>query len=227
MRLSYASMKLEKITTRPSRSYDDACGTAHALELVGERWALLVARELMLGPRRFSDLRASLPGLSANVLTQRLEGLEEAGVIRRRRLEPPAGVQVYELTDWGLELEEALKVLGRWAARSPRHDPTLPLSAVSLMLSLRTMYATKPDLRDMTVGFRLGQEAYFARIEGGVLTTGRGRPDAADLRLVSTPEAVAGAIYGDGPLPDDTFEAGDRAALAAFAARFELPPRAG
>ena len=116
-------MKLEKITSRSSRPYDDACGTAHALELVGERWALLVARELMLGPRRFSDLRAALPGLSANVLTQKLAGLEDSGVIRRRRLEPPAGVQVYELTDWGLELEEALKVLGRWAARSPRHDP--------------------------------------------------------------------------------------------------------
>jgi DNA-binding HxlR family transcriptional regulator len=220
-------MPLGKVTKRPVRSYGDACGTAHALELVGERWSLLVARELMLGPRRFSDLRASLPGLSANVLTQRLEGLEDAGVIRRRRLEPPAGVQVYELTNWGLELEEALKVLGRWAARSPRHDPTLPLSAVSLMLSLRTMFAPKPDVSDMTVGFQLGQEAYFARIEAGALTTGRGRPDAADLRLVTTPEAVAGAIYGDMPLSDDALEAGDRTVLAAFSALFYLPPKAG
>jgi DNA-binding HxlR family transcriptional regulator len=219
-------MKLEKITTRPARSYDDACGTAHALELVGERWALLVARELMLGPRRFSDLRAALPGLSANVLTQKLAGLEDSGVIRRRRLEPPAGVQVYELTDWGLELEEALKVLGRWAARSLRHDPTLPLSAVSLMLSLRTMYAPTPGVQDMTVAFELGGESYFARIEGGALTTGRGRPDPADVRLTSTPEAVAGAIYADMPLADAAFEVGDRGVLETFAGLFTLPPKA-
>ena len=220
-------MKLGKITSRSSRPYDDACGTAHALELVGERWALLVARELMLGPRRFSDLRAALPGLSANVLTQKLAGLEDSGVIRRRRLEPPAGVQVYELTDWGLELEEALKVLGRWAARSPRHDPTLPLSAVSLMLSLRTMYAPTPGVRDMTVAFELGGESYFARIEGGALTTGRGRPAPADVRLTSTPEAVAGAIYADMPLADAAFEVGDRGVFETFADLFSLPPKAG
>lgn len=219
-------MKLEKITKRSGRPYDDACGTAHALELVGERWALLVARELMLGPRRFSDLRAALPGLSANVLTQKLAGLEDAGVVRKRRLEPPAGVQVYELTDWGLELEEALKVLGRWAARSPRHDPTLPLSPVSLMLSMRTMYAPTPGLRDMTVAFELGGEGYFARIEGGVLTTGRGRPGPADLRLASTPEAVAGALYADIPLPDAAFEVGDRGTFEIFAGLFTLPPKA-
>ena len=211
-------MKLEKITSRSSRPYDDACGTAHALELVGERWALLVARELMLGPRRFSDLRAALPGLSANVLTQKLAGLEDSGVIRRRRLEPPAGVQVYELTDWGLELEEALKVLGRWAARSPRRDPTLPLSA---------MYAPTPGVRDMTVAFELGGESYFARIEGGALTTGRGRPDPADVRLTSTPEAVAGAIYADMPLADAAFEVGDRGVFETFADLFSLPPKAG
>src|SRR4051812_8156905 len=88
--------------TAPRRSYEDACGAAHALDLVGERWALLVMRELMLGPKRFSDLRADLPGISANVLTQRLEGLEAAGVLIRRKLPPPASVHVYELTPPGL-----------------------------------------------------------------------------------------------------------------------------
>ena len=87
-------MKLPIITqlsTGPSRRrYDDACGTAHALDLIGERWALLVMRELMLGPKRFSDIRADLPGISANVLTQRLEGLEASGLVVRRRLPPPA-----------------------------------------------------------------------------------------------------------------------------------------
>src|SRR4051795_6863651 len=113
-------MKLQKDTkgglTASRRSYEDACAAAHALDLVGERWALLVMRELMLGPKRFSDLRANLPGISANVLTQRLEGLESAGVLVRRRLPPPAGSQVYELTDWGYESAPIFQALGRWAA---------------------------------------------------------------------------------------------------------------
>src|SRR6478735_6090294 len=132
-------MKLEKITNSHRRRYDDACAAAHALDIVGERWALLVVRELMMGPKRFSDLRASLPGISANVLTQRLEGLEAAGVLTRRKLPPPASAQVYELTPWGYESEPIFQALGRWAARSPSHDPTLPFSAASLLLSLRTM----------------------------------------------------------------------------------------
>src|SRR3982750_1569942 len=136
-------MKSQKDTkeglTAARRSYDDACGAAHALDLIGERWALLVMRELMLGPKRFSDLRAALPGISANVLPQRLEGLEAAGVLTRRKLPPPAGAQVYELTPWGYESEPIFQALGRWAARSPRPDPSLPLSAVSLFLSFRTM----------------------------------------------------------------------------------------
>src|SRR5215217_7328563 len=121
------------------RRYDDACGTAHGLELIGERWALLVLRELMLGARRFSDLRSDLPGISANVLTQRLSELEVRGLVRRRKLPPPASVQVYEATEWGLEAEAVIGALGRWAARSPLHDPTLPLSAVSIMLSFTNM----------------------------------------------------------------------------------------
>ena len=119
--------------------YGDACGTAFAMELVGERWSMLIIRELMLGGRRFSDLRGSLPGISAKVLTERLAGLEQAGVLTRRKLPPPAATQVYELTQWGYLAEPAIQELGRWAARSPAHDPTLPLSPVGFMLSLRTM----------------------------------------------------------------------------------------
>src|SRR5215510_10835559 len=129
-------MELENLTESlhgPSRRrYEDGCGTAHALELIGERWALLVMRELMLGPKRFSDLRADLPGISANILTQRLERLEAAGVLARRKLPPPASAQVYELTAWGYESDPIFQTLGRWAARSSEHDPSLPLSATSL-----------------------------------------------------------------------------------------------
>lgn len=136
-------MKLSKVTENAAvitrRRYGDACGAAHALDLLGERWALLVMRELMFGPKRFGDLRADLPGISANVLTQRLEGLEAAGVLGRRKLPPPASAQVYELTPWGDESEPIFQTLGRWAARSPAHDPSLPISAASLMLSLRTV----------------------------------------------------------------------------------------
>ena len=147
-------MKSIKITDDASpsrRSYEDACGAAHALDLVGERWALLVMRELLLGPKRFSDLRADLPGISANILTQRLEGLEAAGILVRRKLPPPASAQVYELTLWGYDSEPIFQALGRWAVRSPHHDPSLPLSAVSLLLSFRTMLdphrASNPSAR--------------------------------------------------------------------------------
>ena len=108
------------------------------MELVGERWSLLIVRELMLGARRFSDIRASLPGISAKVLTERLARLETAGVVARRQLGPPAPAQLYELTEWGRLSEPAIIELSRWALRSPRHDPTLSLSPVALMLNLRT-----------------------------------------------------------------------------------------
>src|SRR5438067_10376690 len=114
-------MELQTITPAKralkKRWYDDACGTALALELLGERWSLLIVRELMFGGRRFSDLRSSLRGVSANILAQRLEGLERVGIIQRRKLPPPASVQIHELTPWGYEAEVILQVLGRWATR--------------------------------------------------------------------------------------------------------------
>ncbi len=101
------------------RTYDEGCATAHALDLIGERWALLVVRELLLGPKRFTDLRDGLTGASPNVLAERLRGLGRVGVLRRRRLPPPAASEVYELTGWGRELEPVVIALGRWGARSP------------------------------------------------------------------------------------------------------------
>jgi DNA-binding HxlR family transcriptional regulator len=224
-------MKLEKITSKPRR-YDDACGTAHALDLVGERWALLVMRELMLGPRRFGDLKADLPGISANVLTQRLEGLEAAGVVRRRKLPPPASVQVYELTDWGRESEPVILGLGRWGARSPSLDPTMPLSAVSMMLSLRAMFdpARAGDI-DVTIAFRRGDGAYWATIRDGQLTGERGEARDADVTITGTPGSIVGSIYGFTDLAVLEREGavtveGDRQALAALSAIFELPEKA-
>src|ERR671918_2781070 len=122
------------------RTYCDGCAAAHALDLVGERWALLVVRELLLGPKRFTDLRAGLPGASPNVLAQRLRELERAGVVRRRKLPPPAASRVYELTDWGEELEPVIVRLGRWGARSPSKPCDAALGVDSLVLSFRTMF---------------------------------------------------------------------------------------
>src|ERR671915_192738 len=122
------------------RTYDDSCAAAHALDLVGERWALLVVRELLLGPKRFTDLRAGLPHVSPNVLSQRLRELESAGVVRRRKLPPPAASRIYELTEWGEELEPVVISLGRWSARSPSRPRDAGLGVDSLVLSLRTMF---------------------------------------------------------------------------------------
>src|SRR5438128_10414633 len=162
-------MKLQKLTaTRKSeekRRYDDACGLAHALDLLGERWAMLVLRELAYGPRRFSELKADLQGISANVLTQRLTELEARRLVRKLKLPPPASVQVYEATEWGLEAVPVIASLGRWAARSPAHDPTLPMSHVAVIMSLQTLLS--PELAnglDCSVGFRFDQASYVTTV---------------------------------------------------------------
>ena len=198
-------MELEKVTTtrrtEDKRRYDDACAAAHGMDLIGERWSMPLIRELLLGPRRFSDLRASLHGISANVLTQRLEGLEAAGVLVRRRLPPPASVQVYELTPWGYEAAPIFQVLGRWAVRSPNHDPTRPFSSVSLMLSLRTMFsnavAGKLKARIQLI---LGGEPFFWVRKKGAISIGRGKIDDPDLSLVGEPSDIAGYLYAGAPL---------------------------
>lgn len=228
-------MQLKKITkgaSRVRRRYADACGAAHALELIGERWALLVMRELLLGPKRFSDLRADLPGISANILTQRLEQLEAAGVLTRRRLPPPALAQVYELTPWGYESEPIIQALGRWATRSPLHDPTLPLSTVSLMLSFRTMLdPARARGVDARIGFRLGAETYLARLRKGRLDVARGDVTAADLVFTGTAPALAAAVYGGLSLKALTAQGalsieGDHALAEKFVTLFPLPPKA-
>src|SRR6185437_15881661 len=145
---------------RHVRSYDDPCGLARALDLVGERWALLVVRELLLGPKRFADLRRGLPGLSQNVLAQRLRELEEAAVVTRRRLEPPASTWAYELTERGRELEPALLALAAWGSRTPMSPgaAAAELSADALMLALRT--TARPSGEPARVELRLDDDRF-------------------------------------------------------------------
>ena len=222
-------MDSQKIIEAARRRYADACGAAHALDLVGERWALLVIRELMFGPRRFGELRAGLPGISANVLTQRLEGLEASGVLVRRKLPPPASVQVYELTEWGYEAEPIFQALGRWATRSPHHDPTLPFSAASLMLSFRTMI-DRTRATPMRIGFRINVEDYRAAVDGDGIAITRSAEGTPEATFTASAEVMAAAVYGGVPFAD--LEAagalrieGDRSVAERFVTLFPLPPK--
>lgn len=228
-------MELGKVTSTgkstEKRRYDDACAATHGMDIIGERWALPVMRELMLGPRRFSELRRSLPALSANVLTQRLEGLEAAGIVMRRKLPPPASVQVYALTPWGQEAGPIFQSLGRWAARSPRHDPTRPFSAVSLMLSLRTMFsAERAGGLTMRVGLVFGEDAFHFVAECGSVAIGRGLPDDSDVVLSGETQGVAALVYAGVPLSEVESQGlltieGDRSAVKRFATLFPPPPK--
>jgi DNA-binding HxlR family transcriptional regulator len=222
--LSFATVQSEKLT---KRVYDDACGAAHAMELIGERWGLLVVRELFWGPKRFGEIRASLPGISANVLTQRLEGLEAAGVLHRRRLPPPANAQVYELTDWGYEAEPLFQVLGRWAARSPVHDPSLPLSPSSLMLSFRTMFSAERarGMQPAVIGFVLGAEQFRAAVRADGIEISRGDAEDAAVVFTGSATAIAAAIYGGAPLETLGIK-GDQMLALRFTTLFPLPAKA-
>ncbi len=122
------------------RTYGDSCGIARALDIVGERWALLVVRELVLGPKRFTDLRAGLPRVGPDMLAARLRELEQAGVVRRGTLPPPAASKIYELTDWGAELAPVLLALGRWGSRVPLPDPPPPLGVEAAVVALQTTF---------------------------------------------------------------------------------------
>jgi DNA-binding HxlR family transcriptional regulator len=222
-------VKLQKLTqarqNEEKRRYDDACGLAHALELLGERWAMLVLRELAYGPRRFSELKADLQGISANVLTQRLIELEKRGLVRKVKLPPPASVQVYEATEWGLEAVPVIASLGRWAARSPAHDPTLPMSHVSLIMSLQTLLS--PALAEglhARIGFRLGEANYVTILEDGLLHVERGAVGACDVEFTGSPSELAAVIHGGAPLEMVRVE-GDIKLAKRFIKLFPLPPK--
>jgi DNA-binding HxlR family transcriptional regulator len=223
-------MQLDNVTTLrrddEKRRYDDACAAAHGMDLIGERWSMPLIRELLLGPRRFGDLKVSLNGISANVLTQRLEGLEAAGVLFRRKLPPPASVQVYELTPWGYEAAPIFQALGRWAVRSPRHDATRPFSPVSLMLSLRTMMNSKSaGALDARIRIDMAGEHYFWIRSGDDVKIGRGSIDAPDLVLRGTPSEIAAYVYAGAPLSSIEAE-GDLRLAKRLPSLFPMPDKA-
>jgi DNA-binding HxlR family transcriptional regulator len=185
------------------RSYRDLCGIARALDVVGERWALLVVRELLFGPKRFADLHRGLPGMSQNVLTQRLRELEDSGVLARRRALPPAAGLIYELTESGRALEPVLLALGRWGSpRPPRTDSAGELSPDALIVALRTTFdaAAMGSVRG-TVQLRLPGDAFLLTVSGGGLDAIRG--DApADATLTSTVRTVQELVFDRRELDD-------------------------
>jgi len=211
------------------RTYDDGCAAAHALDLVGERWALLTVRELMLGPKRFTDLRAGLPGVSPNVLAQRLRELESTGVVKRRKLPPPAASKVYELTEWGKELEPVLVQLGRWGARSPSKPYDAALGVDSLILSFRTMFDShRADGLCATYELRFGEDVFRAVVDEGSLEVVRGIANRPDAIIEADSNTLAGLVYGGGSLAEalrlgDIKIEGDESAIKSFLALFPLP----
>jgi DNA-binding HxlR family transcriptional regulator/putative sterol carrier protein len=211
------------------RTYDDGCAAAHALDLVGERWALLVVRELLLGPKRFTDLRAGMPHASPNVLAQRLRELEGAGVVRRRKLPPPAASRVYELTDWGMELEPVIVRLGRWGARSPSMPHDAAIGVNSIILALRTMF--DPHAADGLRGsyeLRLGEHRFRAEVADGRFEVARGGAERPDATIETDPDTLRALVFGGRQLGEalrsgDLRIEGDREAVARFLGLFALP----
>jgi DNA-binding HxlR family transcriptional regulator/putative sterol carrier protein len=211
------------------RTYCDGCAAAHALDIIGERWALLVVRELLLGPKRFTDLRAGLPAVSPNVLAQRLRELERAGVLRRRKLPPPAASKVYELTEWGMELEPVIVRLGRWGAGSPSKPRDAALGVDSLVLSFRTMFAphAAEGLR-ASYELRLGEDVFGAVVDDGRFEIARGSAEKPDATIETDAATLAALVYESRELAKalragEVKIEGDEAAVERFVRLFPLP----
>ena len=211
------------------RTYGDLCGIARALDVIGERWALLVVRELLLGPKRFTDLREGLPHVSPDVLSQRLRELEQAGLVGRRTLAPPAGSRVYELTDRGRQLEPVVIELGRWGSRAPFPPGDATIGADSVILALQTLF--RPDAAGgLEAGYelRLGDQRFRARVESGRLDLARGSAERPDAILETDPETLAALLWQGRDLPDarragDATVEGDARVAARFLRLFPLP----
>jgi DNA-binding HxlR family transcriptional regulator len=198
---------------RGLRSYHDPCGIARALDLVGERWALLIVRELVFGPKRFTDLRGGLAGASPNVLSQRLRELEMSGIVRRRKI----GAATYELTAWGQELRAILIQLGRWGARSSDR-PQGPLSVDALMVALESTFdaGAAAGLRAL-YELRLGDERFAIHIDHGSIDIARGAPRRPDAVIDAAPAILRAVVFGDRTLESAPIElSGDKRAARAF-----------
>jgi DNA-binding HxlR family transcriptional regulator len=187
-----------------AKRFDQYCPIAHALSLVGERWALLIVRELLRGPKRYTDLSAGLPGIGTNVLATRLRELEAAGLVTRRKLPPPAASTVYELTEYGLGLEEVLYSVARWGARSlglPRHDEDLdPDWGLNAFRAL--FYPERARGLSATYVVRVDEDVFTVRLEDGCLRTETGAAEDADADLAMDMATFYELASGELPVAD-------------------------
>lgn len=177
------------------RTYGEACRFAYALDLVGERWALLVVRELLLGPKRFTDLRAGLPHASTNILSDRLRELEHNAIVSRRKLPPPAGSTVYELTEWGRELEPVVTQLGAWGARSPIPPDSQEIGPDSIVLALGSLF--DPEAAgDLSASYNLqvGEDRFRVEIGAGEVHLERGAADDPEVSLIFLDAPTTAAV---------------------------------
>jgi DNA-binding HxlR family transcriptional regulator len=212
-----------------ARTYGDPCGIARALDVVGERWALLVVRELLLGPKRFTDLRSGMPGVSADVLSDRLRQLEADGVLARTALPPPAASRVYGLTERGRGLEPLVLELGRWGSRLPFPAGERSLSADSAVLALKTLFDPRGTAgTEDTYELRLGGEPFTVRVADGGLEARRGPAGTADA-TIATDTGTLAAVLWHGRAPAEAEQSGalevtgSRAAVRRFLRRFPAP----
>jgi len=179
------------------RLYGQRCGVARALDIVGERWTLLLVRELMIGPRRFKDILGGLPGIGTNLLTDRLKDLEQAGVVARRVLPPPAGSTVYELTELGRGLEPVVFALGWWGRQFMAQSIPGEVSKPGwFMVGLRGTF--RPDRAPVAARYdlRIDGEMYVLDIEDGRLQVGPGPATSADLTLTTDLPTLVGMVSG-------------------------------
>jgi DNA-binding HxlR family transcriptional regulator len=182
-----------------NRTYNQYCGLAYALDVVGERWTMLIVRELIAGPRRFKDLMEGLPDISTNLLADRLRSLEQQGILRRRVLPPPAGSTVYELTDVGQGLETALLELGKWGSRfvPPSAEGVTVLGLNSYALTLKTFF--RPEQAqglDETYELHIGPEVLQVRIARGTIAVQQGTALKADAVFYTDIETYLALLLG-------------------------------
>jgi len=202
-----------------NRTYGQACPVAHALDVLGDRWAMLVLRDLRLGPKRFSDLAAGLPGIAPTVLTQRLRDLVAHGVVERRELAPPAASTVYALTPRGRDLEPVFQALATWGMGEQLDGALLPDPAV---LGLRRSFRPSGPPWTATVQLRIGRDSYTTRIVDGELETLERGEAAADAVLTGPPEALQAAARGTDLETAGLAVDGNRDAAERFLAQIEF-----
>jgi DNA-binding HxlR family transcriptional regulator len=211
------------------RTYGDRCGVARALDIVGERWALLVVRELLLGPKRFTDLRAGLPHVGPDILAQRLRELEASGIVRRGTLPPPAGSRIYELTERGHALEPVVVALGRFGSVAPFPPGEAQIGVDAVVIALKSLFtAGAADGLSATYELRLGEQGFRIEVADGRIEVARGSAQAPDATIETDPGTLATVLWHGRKLDEarrsgDLAIAGDAVAVTRFLGLFPLP----